>query len=568
MLNGVEYILRAKDYLSGVLKNVSKAAEHVSKTVNKSGRDTEDAMRNAERSVSRASRAWKNYMDNVRKSNTGTNDLAGSLKRLVGTLALLEGSKAILKMGADLETSKINFNVLLGNQEKARIMLAGITDFANKTPYESGGLIDNAKMMLSFGTSAEKILPNLKMIGNIAMGDANKMSSLTLAYSQMSSAGRLMGQDLLQMINAGFNPLQEISKITGKSITTLKSEMEKGAISVEMVEAAFKHATSEGGLFYGMMDKMSQTTSGRFATLTGSLRQAGAELGLKLLPYANNLLEILMPLADWIGNNSDMILQLSGVVLAAFSAFKLITWGIKMWTIAQAILNGTMLLNPIGLVVAGVAALIAIIVVLWNKFAGLRGVVFGVWETFKLFANFLRNAVLNTIKGIADTFMGLGKIIQGIFSGNWDGVKEGARQAASGYAKGFAGGAVIDAAKNFGSNVGAAWKTGYQKGVDKKSEIKSPPGITPSGLATGGDGLGVGGGTGGNGSNFDTENKIGSIASGGSKPTHITINVNKEMVGSITINPQTMSQGANEVKDLIMSVLAQVLNGANRVAVE
>lgn len=568
MSSGVEYILRAKDYLSGVLKNAAKAAEHVSKAVNKSGKDTENAMRNAEKSVSRASRAWKSYMDNVRKSNTETNELAGSIKRVVGALALFESSKAVLKLGADLETSKINFDVLLGNQEKARIMLAGITDFANKTPYESGGLIDNAKMMLSFGTSAEKILPNLKMIGDIAMGDANKMSSLTLAYSQMSSAGRLMGQDLLQMINAGFNPLQEISKMTGKSITTLKSEMEKGAISVEMVEAAFKHATSEGGLFYGMMDKMSQTTSGRFATLTGSLRQAGAELGLKLLPYANNLLEILMPLADWIGNNSDMILQLSAVVLTAFTAFKLITWGIKMWTIAQAILNGTMLLNPIGLVIAGVAALIAVIVVLWNKFAGFRGVVLGVWETFKLFTNFLKNAVLNTIKGIADTFTGLGKIIQGIFSGNWDSVKEGAKQAASGYVKGFAGGGMVEAAKDFGNNVGAAWKTGCQKGVDKKTEGKTSAGITPSGLATGTGGLEGGGGTGGNNSNFNTGNKIGSIASGGSKPTHITINVNKEMVGSITINPLTMTQGANEVKDLVMNALAQILNSANKMAIE
>ena len=81
--------------------------------------------------------------------------------------------------------------------------------------------------MLGFGIAQEKVMPTLSAIGDLAMGNKDKMSSLTLAYSQMSSTGKLMGQDLLQMINAGFNPLNEISKNTGKSIGVLKKEMEK-----------------------------------------------------------------------------------------------------------------------------------------------------------------------------------------------------------------------------------------------------------------------------------------------------------------------------------------------------
>lgn len=559
MSPGVEYILKARDLLSGVLRNASKAAEHVSKTVNTAGKDTENAMRSAERSVSRASRSWKNYIDNVRKSNTETNQLAGSIKRVVSALALIQGTKSILKLGAALETSRINFNVLLGNQEKARIMLANIIELANKTPYENEGLIENAKLMLSFGTSAEKILPNLRMIGDIAMGDANKMSSLTLAFSQMSSAGRLMGQDLLQMINAGFNPLQEISKMTGKSIATLKTEMEKGKISVTMVEEAFKHATSEGGTFFQMMDKMSLTTSGRFSTLVGSLKQAGAEIGLKLLPYANSLLDIVMPLAGWISENADMLIQLTGVLAGAFVAFKLVTFGVKMWTIAQAILNGTMLLNPIGFIIGAIAALISVVIILWNKFAGFRGVVLGVWETFKLFADFLKDIVLNVVKGIADTFTGLGKIIKGVFSGSWDTVKEGAKQAASGYIKGLGGGGVVKAASDFGNNVGTAWKTGYQKGAAINTRNASG-GITPNefGLSTNNNTGGAGG------TNTDPSGKISSIATGGSKPTNITINLNREMVGSITINPLTMTQGVDDIKSMLMNALAQILNSGNR----
>jgi len=559
---GVEYILRARDLLSGVLKNASKAAENVSKSVDGVGKSTEKAMSQAEKSVSRASQSWKNYMDNVRQSNTETNNLASGIGRIVGTLAVLQGIKSIVQMGADLEQSKISFDVLLGSAEKARIMLAGINKFANDTPYENKGLIDNAKMMLSFGTSAEKILPNLKMLGDIAMGDANKMSSLTLAFSQMSSAGKLQGQDLLQMINAGFNPLQELQKMTGKSMGTLRAEMEKGKISASMIEGAFQHATSKGGLFFGMMDKMSQTASGKFSTLVGTLRQTGAEIGLKLLPYANDLMNFLMPMVDWIAQNSDMLLQLTGVALGAFAAFQLITWGIKLWTIAQAILNGTMLLNPIGLVIAGIAALIAILVIAWNKFDWFRGIVFGLWDSFKLFVNFLKDAVMNTVHGLVDMFVGLGKVIDGIFSRDWGKIKEGAKQVGSGYVNSFAGGGIVKAAIDNGSKAGETWAKGYNKGINSfaKSQTDKKSGLNAGSL--------TGSLAGGGNSSINPDEKVKSIAGGGSKPTNITINVNKEMIGQITIHPLTMSQGATEVKDLVMQALAQVLNSANKMATE
>lgn len=98
-------------------------------------------------------------------------------------------------------------------------------------------------------------MPNIKALGDIAMGDRNKLNSLTLAFSQMTASGRLMGQDLLQMINAGFNPLSEISRKTGKSIGVLKEEMEKGKISAEMVTQAFYSATQAGGQFHGMTER-------------------------------------------------------------------------------------------------------------------------------------------------------------------------------------------------------------------------------------------------------------------------------------------------------------------------
>lgn len=92
--------------------------------------------------------------------------------------------------------------------------------------------------MLGFGIESDKVMGYLKALGDISMGDSERFQSLALAFSQMSATGKLMGQDLLQMINAGFNPLKVISEETGKSIGELKDEMSQGKISAEMVQKA------------------------------------------------------------------------------------------------------------------------------------------------------------------------------------------------------------------------------------------------------------------------------------------------------------------------------------------
>lgn len=198
---------------------------------------------------------------------------------------------------ADFEQAEVSFEVLLGSAEKAKQMIEDLRVFGATTPLEFTGLQKNAQLLLNFGTEAERILPTLKMIGDISGGNAQKMDSLTLAFAQMSSTGRLMGQDLLQMINAGFNPLQIISEQTGKSIGDLKKEMEQGAISSEMVADAFATATSEGGRFFEMLEKQSEKTAGKLSNFNDNItliqQSTGEALTLALNPmldFTNDLI--------------------------------------------------------------------------------------------------------------------------------------------------------------------------------------------------------------------------------------------------------------------------------------
>lgn len=176
----------------------------------------------------------------------------------------------IINVRSEIQSLSVSFETLLGSKEKADQLMGQIRKYAASTPMQMTDLAQGAQTLLGFNIEAKKVMPIMQAIGDISMGNRDKFNSLTLAFAQMSATGKLMGQDLLQMINAGFNPLTVISEQTGKSISTLKDEMSSGAISAKMVEDAFKAATAEGGKFHGMLDQQSKTLRGSISNLQGA----------------------------------------------------------------------------------------------------------------------------------------------------------------------------------------------------------------------------------------------------------------------------------------------------------
>jgi tape measure domain-containing protein len=188
---------------------------------------------------------------------------------------------SVVKMRGEIEALEISFETLIGNKDKAKEFFGEIKDFAVNTPLQMNTLAKGAQTMLGFNIELEKVMPLLRQIGDISMGDAQKFDSLVLAFSQMSSTGKLMGQDLLQMINAGFNPLVEMSKITGKSLSELEEDMSAGAISADMVAEAFAHAAGKGGIFNGMLEKQSHGLKGAISNLQGAWDDMLNDIGSK-----------------------------------------------------------------------------------------------------------------------------------------------------------------------------------------------------------------------------------------------------------------------------------------------
>ena len=224
---------------------------------------------------------YKNDGKQVVETNEG---IAISWKK---ALAVIGGAGVLKALGSEMirvrgefQSMQTAIETMVGEDIAGRL-IPQIKELAKISPLTMSDMVGAEKMMLGFNIQAEDTIKYLKAISDISMGESSKFNSLTLAFSQMSAAGKLMGQDLNQMINAGFNPLQIISEKTGKSIATLKDEMSKGVVSAEMVQQAFIDATSAGGKFYNMSENASKTINGQLSMMQDALDSVFNELGTK-----------------------------------------------------------------------------------------------------------------------------------------------------------------------------------------------------------------------------------------------------------------------------------------------
>lgn len=303
------------------------------------------------------------YNDNAKEIVESNNGIAISWKK---ALAVIGGAGVLKALGSEMIRVRGEFQSMqtaietMVGKDMAGQLIPQIKELAKISPLTMSDMVGAEKMMLGFNIQAEDTIKYLKAISDISMGESSKFNSLTLTFSQMSAAGKLMGQDLNQMINAGFNPLQIISEKTGKSIATLKDEMSKGAVSAEMVQQAFIDATSAGGKFYNMSENASKTINGQLSMMQDALDSVFNELGTKSesvimdgIQMATSLIQnyetvgrILAGLVVTYGTYRTAVM----LVTAAESKHTLVEIGLTNARLlarkAQLALNAAMLTNP------------------------------------------------------------------------------------------------------------------------------------------------------------------------------------------------------------------------------
>lgn len=335
---------------------------------------------NARLSVKKLRDEYALYKDDTKSVVTINEGIGASFKKVLagigGVAAIKHLGSEIINIRGQFRSMEVSLNTMIG-EARAKPILADVKQYAALSPLQLKDVSSATEMMIGFNIEAEKTPRFIRAIGDISRGESQKFNSLTLAFSQMSAAGKLMGQDLNQMINAGFNPLQIISEKTGKSIAQLKDEMSKGAISAEMVQQAFIDVTSEGGKFYKMSENASKEMAGQMSMLHDTIDSVFNEIGqnnegvivegiqmtTKLVENYESVGRVLTGLVGIYGVYRTAMI-LNAVVEQGFSKA---VWSkvaaTKAATVAQVAYNRVLSMNPY---VAVGAAIVSLGIAMWT----------------------------------------------------------------------------------------------------------------------------------------------------------------------------------------------------------
>ncbi len=264
-----------------------------------------------------------------------------------------------IKLAANMEQTKTAFAVFLGSADLADKKLKEIEAMGAATPFTFDDLKDGAQTLLNFGVSADALIPSMQNLGDVSGGNSEKFSRLALAFGQVMGKGRLMGQEVNQMVEAGFNPLQEIARTTGVTMAQLSTDMEAGKISSQQLAGAFASAAGPGGRFNGMMVKQSQTLTGLFSTLTDNAAIAARAFGDAMMPALKSVAQIGISVSKWITsfitNNQALVATVAKVALVVLGVSGAIAG------IGAAIMAASFFVGLMGSAFATLAALIGVV---------------------------------------------------------------------------------------------------------------------------------------------------------------------------------------------------------------
>lgn len=199
-----------------------------------------------------------------------------------------------VKYNAQIEQLEMSFATMTGSAEKAADIMARLKKLGAETPFETTDLVATTQMLMQYGFAADDAIDRMSMLGDISQGNKQALSSIAQGYAQMASAGKVNLQDIRQMINGGFNPLQEISERTGESMASLYDRISKGTMAVDEITESMRYATSEGGKFYQAMEKQSQTVNGMLSTIKDEARELG---GVIFEPLSESIRSTILPQA-------------------------------------------------------------------------------------------------------------------------------------------------------------------------------------------------------------------------------------------------------------------------------
>lgn len=588
-MNVVEYLVRIRDMASGQMRtlatNADGAFSRISARINRVGSNVDSLnsridqltrTRNMSldiRQIERANREIeqlerrRDRLENRGRSGAGNMWATGLV---MGGIALAgAGLVTTLKAGMERQMASTSFEVMAGKADGDKLH-KNLMGFATDTIY-GNEVFGEAKTLLGFGVQAKNIMPTLKMLGDVAMGDAERMRSLSLAFAQTAAAGKLTGSDMLQYVNAGFNPLQAIREKTGANMAKLKKDMSDGKISFKQVAEALEYATGAQGRFHNGMKKMGETPTGKWMAFTGALQTFAGTVGTGLLPVLGGVTDLLTGLMG----NEPLMYGIAAAIGAMTAAWGLYTLYTKRAVIWQGIL-AVVAYWPLALI----GATIGLITYLCLKYDSWGKSAKALWSITKNIGEGTYTIFKDMVQGIGfsfewlwlkskDIFQHIGGLIDNLQKSFQLALKfdfSGAKKALTQEIKTTAGGELDKLTKQWNSThklnqqvIQNAFRDGQFKGIH--FDTKGGKNLKKEATDWMSSKFDFSAGAGGKGMPDGVADTAKGIAGGGVR--NITINIQKQGIDQVTIHTSNLPEGVQRIREEFIQMFNQVINSGN-----
>lgn len=384
----------------------------------------------------------------------GVNNIENGFDKLKSTITKTIAALGLGKLAKDFISTGVKYNAEIEKYQTALSTLLGSTNDANKvmqqikkdaatTPFDVAGLTKANQLLISTGLSASDSRKTILALGNAvsATGGGNEeLSRMAINLQQVKNIGKASALDIKQFAYAGIDVYSLLADYLG--IT--KEEAAEMEVTWDNLNGALINASKEGGKYFGAMENQSRTLNGQWSTLKDNFNEFTGEamkpltdlLTTSLLPKANELIKILkekIENTDWkeFGNTLKTILGIIIPLTSAFIAYKTaiaisniitaVTTAMNGMTLAQYALNLAMSLNPIGLIVAAIAALVAAVIYLWNTNDDFKNAIIGIWDgiknAFYTAINFIKKFLNGIIEFIKSNWKSLLLMLVNPFAG-------------------------------------------------------------------------------------------------------------------------------------------------------
>ena len=419
------------------------ATDRMKGPMNRMQRNVTGFSSNAQRSLGRTSASFMNMSRVVRIAG------AAIVTGLIG-----RGIRGLVGAAADIETVTTQFETLTGSIDNANRLVQDMQDFASQTPLQFDTLAQGTQRLLAFGIAQEDIIQTMQTLGDAALGDADKLNSLTRAYGKVSARGKASMEEINMVIDAGVPIMDALNEQFGTTTEELTGMISRGEVTSEVFQDAFRTMTREGGQFNNGMQRQSQTTAGLMSTLKDNIQLTAAGIGQSLLPtvkdLTDRLISVTRQIRAWVSENEDLIQQkvedtLQNIadagrtiarfwnngtipaILAAVVAFKAMTTAVRIGeaalvafkgaklaytaatqgaTVAARLFNVVLKKNPIGLIITAIAAVVGAIIWMIKNWDKVTEVISAVWDHIKQFAEWLGGVFEPIGDAIRNAFVG------------------------------------------------------------------------------------------------------------------------------------------------------------------